>query len=76
MQKNSHAALRQQCLYLVTEDRHRAACEASHWLKTYCRHWATVGHDTQTLDNLSPAERITAMQHMGTLRRLGLLREG
>ena len=57
--------LKRQCLYLVTEDRHRAACEASHWLRTYCRHWATIGHDTQTIDNLNTDERIIAQQHMG-----------
>ena len=68
--------LKRQCLYLVTEDRHRAACDAAYWLRTYCRHWATVGHDTQTIDNLNNAERITARRHLGTLRRLGLLREG
>ena len=39
------SSLKRQCLYLVTEDRHRAACEASHWLRTYW-HWATVGRDT------------------------------
>ena len=50
--------------------------EAAWWIKTYCRHWATVGHDTQTLDNLNAAERVTAQQHLGTLRRFGLLREG
>ena len=68
--------LKRQCLYLVTEDRHRAASDAYTWLKTYCRHWATVGHDTQTLDNLNNSERITARQHLGTLRRLGMIREG
>ena len=68
--------LKRQCLYLVTEDRHRAACEASHWLRTYCRHWATIGHDTQTIDNLNTDERVIARQHLGTLRRLGMIREG
>lgn len=69
-------ALKLQCLHLVHHDRGLAAAEAITWLKTYCRHWATVGHDTQTLDNLNAAERVTARQHMGTLRRLGMLREG
>jgi len=69
-------ALKLQCLHLVHHDRGMAAAEAITWLKTYCRHWATVGHDTQTLDNLNAAERVTARQHMGTLRRLGMLREG
>ena len=69
-----HTNLR--CRMLIHEDRGRAIAEATHWLKTYCRHWATVGHDTQTMDNLTADERITARQHMGTLRRLGLLREG
>jgi kynurenine formamidase len=68
--------LAQTCRQLVAEDRGRAAAEAVHWLKTYCRHWATVGHDTQTIDNLNAAERITARQHLGTLRRIGKLREG
>lgn len=69
-------ALKLQCLHLVHQDRGRAAAEAITWLKTYCRHWATVGHDTQTMDNLNADERILAMQHMGTLRRLGMLKEG
>lgn len=69
-----HTNLR--CRMLVNEDRGRAIAEATHWLKTYCRHWATVGQDTQTMDNLTAEERITARQHMGTLRRLGLLKEG
>jgi kynurenine formamidase len=69
-------ALKLQCLHLVHQDRGRAAAEAVAWLKTYCRHWATVGHDTQTMDNLNNAERILARQHLGTLRRLGMLKEG
>lgn len=70
------SSLKRQCLYLVREDRHRAAADAYTWLKTYCRHWATVGHDTQTIDNLNHDQRVIARQHLGTLRRMGLLREG
>lgn len=72
--KRHHLKLR--CRSLVRKDRAPDINEATHWLKTYCRHWATVGHDTQTLDNLNDSERITARQHLGTLRRHGLLREG
>lgn len=72
--KHHHLKLR--CRSLVRADRKRDINESVHWLKTYCRHWATVGHDTQTMDNLNAAERVTARQHMGTLRRLGMLREG
>ena len=64
------------CRRLVAEDRARASADAIHWLKTYCRHWATVGNDTQTMDNLNSDERIIARQHLGTLRRLGMLKEG
>ena len=61
---------------MVLKDRAQATDDAAWWLKTYCRHWARNGIDWQTLDNLNSAERITARQHMGTLRRLGRLREG
>lgn len=67
--------LKRQCLYLVTEDRHRAACEASHWLRTYCRHYATIGSDQQTTSNLTPDDKLIAEHHLATLRRLGKLRE-
>lgn len=72
--KRHHLKLR--CRSLVRKDRNHAVNEAAHWLTTYCRHWATVGHDTMTMDNLNAAERVTARQHLGTLRRLGKLREG
>lgn len=68
--------LKLRCRSLVRKDRNHAINGAIHWLTTYCRHWATVGHDTMTMDNLNPAERIIARQHLGTLRRLGKLREG
>jgi len=68
--------LKTNCLILVNDDRRAAIENATFWLKTYCRHWARNGIDWQTLDNLNAAERITARQHMGTLRRLGRLREG
>ena len=74
-QRTKRRPISEQCRHLIHEDRGRAIAEATHWLKTYCRHWATVGQDTQTLDNLNAAERITARQHMGALRRLGLLKE-
>lgn len=69
-------ALVLRCKQLIDADRQVAGEAAAHWLKTYCRHWATVGHDTQTMDNLNDAERVIARQHLGTLRRLGKLREG
>lgn len=49
---------------------------AAWWIKTYCRHWATIGHDTQTLDGLNRDERAQAERHLQTLREAGLLREG
>ena len=64
------------CMSVVVRDRQADAEHAAWWIKTYCRHWATVGHDTQTLDNLNDAERVIARQHLGTLRRFGRLREG
>lgn len=72
----SRYLLRRKIRTLITSDRIQAADDAAWWLKTYCRHWATSGIDWQTLDNLTAAERITARQHMETLRRLGRLREG
>ena len=50
--------------------------EAWHWIKTYCRHWATTGHDWQTIDNITPEQRPTAERHLQTLREAGLLVEG
>ena len=68
--------LKLRCRSLVRKDRAQDADDAAWWLKTYCRHWARNGIDWQTTENLTAAERITARQHMGTLRRLGRLREG
>ena len=48
----------------------------SHWLRTYCRHWATIGHDTQTIDNLNTDERIIAQQHIGNSAPPGDDQEG
>ena len=62
--------------FVARQQLNRAACDAAYWLRTYCRHWATIGHDTQTIDNLNTDERVIARQHIGTLRRLGMIREG
>ena len=53
-----------------------AIVEAWEWINTYCPHYATQGRDWQTTDNMSAASRVIAQQHIGTLRRLGMIREG
>lgn len=50
--------------------------EAWHWIKTYCRHWATVGTDWQTLDNLGSQDKEKAKEYLTRLRAFGLLVEG
>lgn len=47
--------------------------EAWHWLDIHCRHWATVGQDQQTTENLSASDRAIAEQHLQTLRDSGLI---
>lgn len=38
--------------------------EAYWWLKTYCRHWATLYHDWQTLDGQVGENKETAERYM------------
>lgn len=51
----------------------KVVVDAWWWLDTFCRHWATVGRDQQTLDNLNREERGTAEQHLETLEQYGLI---
>ena len=57
---------------------------AHHWIKTYCRHHATLGIDQQCLDGMPklPSDNTpytpdqqTAHQHLAILRDAGLLME-
>lgn len=47
--------------------------EAWHWIKTHCRHWAIVGNDWQTLDELTKDKREIAERHMVVLCLHGLV---
>ena len=47
--------------------------EAWHWLDIHCRHWATVGQDQQTTDNLRKCERPIAARCLWILRRAKLI---
>jgi hypothetical protein len=51
----------------------KVVVDAWWWLDTFCRHWATVGRDQQTLDNLNKEDRRTAEQHLETLEQYGLI---
>ncbi len=37
-----------------------AVIEAWEWIDTYCPHYATLGRDWQTTDNMSAASRVMA----------------
>jgi len=71
-----HNAIAAKCHALVFNDRQDAADTSEIWIKIYCRHWATVNKDSQTLDNLNAEERTIARQHMAILRRANRLKEG
>lgn len=71
-----HNAVAAKCHALVFNDRQDAADTSEIWIKIYCRHWATVNKDSQTLDNLNSEERIIARQHLAVLRRANRLKEG
>jgi hypothetical protein len=47
--------------------------EAWEWIDTYCPHYATLGRDWQTTDNMSAASRVMAKRHLETLRESGLI---
>lgn len=51
----------------------REVVEAWHWVKTNCRHWATVGHDWQTLDEMTDDAREEAERCMVILCMYGLV---
>lgn len=51
----------------------KAVVDAWWWLDTFCRHWATVGRDQQTLENLSGKDREVAEAHLETLEQYNLL---
>lgn len=51
----------------------KTVVEAWWWLDTFCRHWATVGRDQQTLENLSGKDREVAEAHLETLEQYNLL---
>lgn len=44
------------------------------WLQTYCRHWATVGVDQMTTDNLGSEQKARAHRYLAGLRRVGLVK--
>jgi len=41
--------------------------EAWHWVKQHCRHYATIGYDTQTYDCLSEEYKETALNMLDIL---------
>jgi len=50
-----------------------AVVEAWEWIEVYCPHYATEGRDWQTTDNMSAADKVTALRHIATLRDAGML---
>lgn len=48
--------------------------QAVHWLKTNCRHWAIApDNDWQTMENLTPEDKVVALQHLDVLKERGLV---
>ena len=47
--------------------------DAWDWIEVYCPHYATQGRDWQTTDNMSAADKVTALRHIATLREAGLI---
>lgn len=48
----------------IAATNHPLVVEAHTWLKTYCRHWATLYHDWQTLDGQIGEDKETAERYM------------
>jgi hypothetical protein len=47
--------------------------EAWHWIKQHCRHYATTGYDTQTIEFLSVEDQEIAAQHIALLNKHDML---
>ena len=47
--------------------------EAWHWVKQHCRHYATIGYDTQTTEFLSPTDMEKAAKHIALLSKHDML---
>ena len=47
--------------------------EAWHWVKQHCRHYATIGYDTQTTEFLSAEDMEIAANHIALLNKADML---